>query len=297
MITVFGSINLDLIFAVANLPAPGETVLGPATRIEPGGKGANQAVAAARDGAAVAMVGAVGRDALSEGALAGLLAAGVDVSRVARVDGSTGCAAICTDPAGRNQIVVGSGANFLVRANQVEDARLDAGHTVLLQMEVPAAETAALVRRGRGARFVLNLAPALPIGEDVLRAVDVVVVNEHEAAWLAGTLGVGETAAALHGRLGTAVVRTLGEEGSEFAAAEGAGFVAAHRVAAVDTTAAGDCFTGVMAAGLDRGMALGDAVVRAGAAAALCCTRAGSQGSLPGRGETDGLVSRPRGGR
>ena len=290
MITVFGSINLDLIFAVPALPGPGETVLGPTTRIEPGGKGANQAAAAARDGAAVAMAGAVGRDALADGALAGLVAAGVDVSRVARVADTTGCAAICTDAAGRNLIAVGSGANLQARADQVEDALLGAGHTVLLQMEVPAAETASLVRRGRGARFVLNLAPALPLDEDVLRAVDVLVANEHEAAWLAGRLEVDGTAAALHGRLGVTVVRTLGEAGAEFAGADGAGTVAAHPVAAVDTTAAGDCFTGVMAAALDRGLALPDALVRAAAAAALCCTRPGSQGSLPGRAETDGLL-------
>ena len=189
MITVFGSINLDLIFALERLPGPGETVLGPAVRVEPGGKGANQAVAAALDGVPVAMVGAVGRDALATDALAGLLAVGVDVSGVARVAATTGCAAIGTDPEGRNQIAVGSGANLAARADQVDAARLGPGHTLLLQMEVPAAETAALLRRVRGARTVLNLAPALPLPPDAWRLVDVLVVNEHEAAWLASTLG------------------------------------------------------------------------------------------------------------
>ena len=113
MIVVFGSLNADLIFAVDHLPAPGETVLGTDTRIEPGGKGANQAAAAARDGATVLMAGAVGRDPLADIALDGLRAASVDLSRVARVEAATGCAAICTDPAGRNQIAVGSGANAL----------------------------------------------------------------------------------------------------------------------------------------------------------------------------------------
>ena len=262
MITVFGSINLDLIFALDRLPAPGETVLGPGTRIEPGGKGANQAVAAALDGAAVCMAGALGADALAEGALAGLVAAGVDLSRVARVAAATGCAAICTDPAGRNQIAVGSGANALARADQVEDALLGPGHMVLLQMEVDAGETAALVRRGRGARFVLNLAPALPLPLEVLRAVDVLVVNEHEAAWLAATLGVDPTATGLAGALGGVVVRTLGGAGAEYAG-DGAGHVAAHAVPVLDTTAAGDCFTGVMAAGLDRGASLRAALERA----------------------------------
>lgn len=287
MITVFGSINLDLIFAVDRLPGPGETVLGPGTRIEPGGKGANQAVAAALDGAAVAMAGAVGSDALAEGALAGLMQAGVDLSRVARVPASTGCAAICTDAAGRNLIAVGSGANAQARADQVEDALLGPGHTVLLQMEVPAAETAALVRRRRGARLVLNLAPALPIPADVLRSLDILVVNEHEAAWLASLLGCDASASALHAALGTAVVRTLGGEGAEHAGPAGSGTVPAHAVAVADTTAAGDCFAGVLAAGLDRGMPMEGALRRASVAAGLCCTRAGSQGSLPRRAETD----------
>ena len=292
MITVFGSVNLDLMFAVARLPGPGETVLGGAVRIEPGGKGANQAVAAARDGSAVAMAGAVGEDALAEGALAMLRHARVDVSRVVRVGDSTGCAAICVDGAGRNQIAVGSGANRAARAGQVEDALLGPGRTVVLQMEVPAEETAALIRRGRGlgARVVLNLAPALPLAGDALRAVDVLVVNEHEAAWLGGQLGVAGNAGGLHGVLGVTVVRTLGEAGAEFAGGEGVGRVAAHAVRAVDTTAAGDCFTGVMAAGLDRGWPLAAALARAAGAAGLCCGRAGSQGSLPMGWETDGVM-------
>ena len=293
-IIVFGSINLDLIFAVDRLPAPGETVLGPGVRQEPGGKGANQAVAAALDGAAVTMVGAVGRDAMADTALAGLLAAGVDVSGVARVDASTGCAAICTDSAGRNLIAVGSGANARVRADQVGDAALGPGCIVLLQMEVDAAETAALVGRARraGGRVVLNLAPALPLPIEAMRAVDVLVVNEHEAAWLAASLGAAGEAAGLHAALGATVVRTLGGDGAEFAGRDGGGRVAAHRVPVVDTTAAGDCFTGVMAAGLLRGLALPAALARASVAAGLCCTRAGSQGSLPRGAETDGASTR-----
>ena len=290
MITCFGSINLDLIFALERLPGPGETVLGPEMRSEAGGKGANQAVAAALDGAAMVMVGAVGEDGLAEGALAGLRAAGVDVSRVIRVDGGTGCAAICTDAAGRNQIAVGSGANRSVHAGQIEDALLGPGHTVLLQMEVDAGETAAVIRRAWGARLVLNLAPALSMAMEAMRAVDVLVVNEHEGAWLAGRLGVPADAAALAASLGVTVVRTMGAAGAEFAGVCGAGRAAAHAVAVVDSTGAGDCFTGVMAAALDRGLGLPAAVARASAAAAICCMRRGSQGSLPRAGETDGLL-------
>ena len=290
MITVFGSINLDLVFRGERLPGPGETVLADGLSLEPGGKGANQAVAAARDGAAVAMVGAVGSDALAGAALAGLEAAGVDVSRVARVPGATGAASVVVDAAGRNQIVVGPGANAAARADQVEDARLGPGCTVLLQMEVPYAEVAALVRRGRGARFVLNLAPAGGLPMDVLRAVDVLVVNEAEAAWLAGSLGCGAGAGALQAVVGGCVVRTLGEAGAEWAEPGASGAVPAHAVAVVDTVAAGDCFTGVLAAGLQRGLGMEAALRRASAAAGLCCTRAGSQGSIPAGWETDGML-------
>ena len=124
MVIVFGSINLDLIFRLPNIPRPGETVLGSSTRIEPGGKGANQAVAAARDGATVIMAGAVGRDALADGALSLLRAAGVDLDRVRPVEASTGCAAIAVDPDGNNAIAVGSGANLSAQASQVEDSLL-----------------------------------------------------------------------------------------------------------------------------------------------------------------------------
>ena len=289
MITVFGSINLDLIFPLERLPGPGETALGRDVSIQPGGKGANQAVAAALDGASVAMAGAVGRDALAGQAMAGLIAAGVDVSRVRRVDAATGCAAICTDQQGQNLIAVGSGANRLARADQVEDALLGPGHVVLLQMEVGPAETAALIRRAHGARIVLNLAPALPLDDDALRAIDVLVVNEHEAEWLAARRGVSAEAAGLHAALGVTVVRTLGGAGVEWAG-DGAGRLPAWRVDVVDSTAAGDCFTGVLAAGLDRQMALPEALARANGAAAVCCSRAGSQGSLPLAQETDGML-------
>jgi len=283
MIVVFGSVNLDLIFAVPHIPSPGETVLGPQVRIEPGGKGANQAVAAARDGAQVVLAGAVGRDALAAGALRLLREADVDLSRVIKTDASTGCAAIAVDPAGANAIVVGSGANLLARADQVEDALLSPATTLVLQMEVPADQTAALIRRARarGVRIVLNLAPAAALPDDALRLVDVLVVNETEAAWLAAARGCGGDAMALRDALGVDVLRTLGADGVEAATGSGGLRVAGRVVTPVDTTAAGDCFVGVLAAALDRGGTLTDALRRANAAAALCCTRAGSQGSVP----------------
>lgn len=290
MVIVFGSINLDLIFGVPNIPRPGETVLGPSTLVEPGGKGANQAVAAARDGANVIMAGAVGRDSLGEEALRLLRAAGVNLDRVRAVDAGTGCAAITVDPDGNNAIAVGSGANLLTIASQVENQLLDQNATVVVQMEVPAVQTAELITRARagGARIVLNLAPAAALPEDVLRAVDVLVVNQTEGAWLSAYLGCEASAASLRDRLGgVAVALTQGGEGVLVAGPDAIWHQSAARVEAIDTTAAGDCFVGVLAHRVDLGETLRAAVRRASVAASLCCTRNGSQDSIPTRAETD----------
>ncbi len=292
MIVAFGSINLDVIFPMDALPAPGETRLSPVARLEPGGKGANQASAAARDEARVVMAGAVGADALAEPALAGLMGDGVDLSRVARVAATTGIASICVDRDGQNQIAVAAGANLLARQDAVEDALLGPDTTLLLQMEVDAGEIATLIRRARrrGARIVLNLAPALPLPDDALRAVDLLVVNAGEGAWLGEALGTGFQAGSLHAALGVGVVCTRGVQGAEIATRDSRLGIAAQLVDVADTTAAGDCFTGVLAAGLDRGLALPDAIRRANLAAALCCTRIGTQASLPTRAEIDARI-------
>lgn len=283
MVIVFGSVNLDLAFALPRLPMPGETVLGPQAALGPGGKGANQACAAARDGARVLLAAAVGRDPLAGAALALLREAGVDLARVAEAEATTGCAAVCTDAAGRNLIAVGAGANLLARAAQVEDAVLGRDALVLCQMECDPAETAALIgrARARGARALLNLAPAAPLDPAALRALSLLLVNEHEAAWLAGQLGCAADAKGLRRALGVDVVRTLGEAGAEWEASESVGSVPGCSVQAVDTAGAGDCFAGVLAAALDRGETLSAAVTRANVAAALSCTRPGTQASLP----------------
>jgi len=292
MIVCFGSINLDLIFPLPVLPQRGQTVLGRAMHAEPGGKGANQAVAAARDGARVLFAGAVGADGFADQALATLRTAGVDLARVAAVATSTGCAAICVDAEGHNQIAVASGANLMARAAQVEAALLASGTTLLLQGECDLDETAALIGRARagGARIVLNLAPAAPLPASALRQVDVLVVNEDEAAAVGAQIGTRGDAASLHAALGVPVIVTLGERGLQAATAAGLTEMPVHKVEVVDTTAAGDCFTGVLAAALDRGLALAGAMRRATVAAALCCSRAGSQGSLPLAAETDAAL-------
>jgi ribokinase len=292
VITVFGSINLDLIFALSAIPRSGETLLTRSVAIAPGGKGANQAVAAALNGAQVVLAGAVGRDALAAGALGLLRHAGVDLSRVIETDAATGCAAIAVDPQGNNAIAVGSGANLLALAAQVEPALLGPGNTLVLQMEVDRAQTEALIHRARaaGTRIILNLAPAGRLAAGALSAVDLLLVNEAEADWLAGYLGGSADAAGLRAALGVDVVRTLGAAGSEIATSAGLRAIAAHAVTPVDTTAAGDCFVGVLAAALDRGRNIDDAMRRASVAAAICCTRSGSQSSLPGSAEIDAAI-------
>jgi ribokinase len=293
MVTVFGSINLDLLFTTARLPSPGETLLAEHMVLMPGGKGANQAVAAARDGAAVIMAGAVGADALGDAALAGLRGAAVDIARVRRVAETTGCASIAI-AAGGNQILLAAGANRLARAEQVEDALLTQGALVLAQMETDPAQTVALIGRAaaRGARVMLNLAPALPLPRAVLARVHVLVVNEAEAAMLGADLGCDASASGLHRCLGVGVVRTLGAAGAEAATAAGALFVAAEPIGAIDSTAAGDCFIGVLAAALDRGSTLLASMRRASVAASLCCLRHGSQQSLPDAGCIDVALQR-----
>ncbi len=293
MIVVFGSINLDLIFPLASLPVAGETLLTRSIRIEPGGKGANQAVAAARDGGRVLMAGAVGKDVFSRGALALLREAGVDATRVAEVaDDVTGCAAIFVDQHGNNAIGVGSGANLHAAEALVEDALLEPGTTLLLQMETEAEQNAALIRRARarGARVILNLAPGARLALDAVRAVDLLIVNVGEAEWLGRQLRTGVNAASLHAALGVDVVRTRGGEGAEAATTGGFFRVAEHPIRPIDTTGAGDCFIGVLAGALDRGVSLLDGMRRAAVAAAICCTRLGTQTSLPRAAEIDAAM-------
>jgi ribokinase len=291
-VLVFGSANADLVFAVPELPGPGETVMGQGLRALPGGKGANQAVAAARDGAEVAFAGCIGRDPFAAIATEALLAAEVDLSRVLEVDQPTGCASICVDARGRNQIAVAPGANLSARAAQVEDAALHPGTTLLLQMEVPAAEVATLIHRARarGARIILNLAPPGDLPLEALAALDLLVVNEHETAVLAARLGTGDLAA-LRATLGVDIAVTLGDAGAMLVRPEGIDPVAAFPVTAVDTTGAGDCWCGVLAGALDRGMDLAAALRRASAAAALACTRPGAAPSFPDAAGIEALFS------
>ncbi len=290
MILVFGSINVDLVVRTRSLPRPGETVLGPGYGVVAGGKGANQALAAARAGARVALVGAVGRDGFATTALADLAEAGVDLSRVARRASPTGAAFITVDRAGQNQIVVAAGANLKLRHTQLADAALGRDSLLLMQMEGPPAENWALARRARerGARVMLNVAPARALPVQALRSLDWLVANEIEILTVAKAAGQGRedaraAAAALAAATGTAVIVTLGPQGAvSFAGSEG-WEIGALPVKPVDSTAAGDAFVGTLAAALVEGTALPAALRRASVAGALACLTAGAQPSLPTR--------------
>ena len=274
MILVFGSINVDVTVPVPRLPGAGETVLGGDYALLAGGKGANQALAARRAGAEVMLAGAVGRDGFAAVALELLLRDGVDLSLVREVDRPTGCAAIMVGEGGENLIAVASGANMAVTAGQVPGGLLGPGTTLVCQMEVPPAETIALIRRAHaaGARTVLNLAPALPLDQEVFEALDWLVANEGEAAALG-------SARPLQG-----LVVTLGEKGAVAMLAGGGQItVPALAVTPVDTTGAGDTFVGAFAAGLDLGFEVEAALRFASVAAGLSCLGRGAQPAMPDR--------------
>ncbi len=283
MIITFGSINVDLVFDMETTPSAGQTLLANNFHMEPGGKGANQAVAAARAGAPVSMYGSIGNDNLREVAMAGLVSAGVDVTGVATSAAATGCASILTDKHGRNQIAVAGGANMLANTANIPDDSLNSGTILLLQMENDAAEVEALLRRAHegGAFSILNLAPAIHLDPEILKLPSLLVVNEDEAQAVAGWLGCENEAGALSSALSTAVLTTLGARGSVYADGSRRHFVEAHSITPLDTTAAGDCFIGVLAASLHAADTIEVALERATTAAALCCTRKGSQRSIP----------------
>lgn len=289
---VFGSAIADVVFRMPALPRAGETVLGEAGPALQGGKGLNQAIAAARDVGDVCFVGCIGRD--PNGALLreAALAAGVDVSGLAEVEEATGLACVCVDAEGRNQIAVSIGANRRASASQIK--AIPPGATLLMQMEVPYAENAALIARGRaaGARLLLNLAPAGELPAEALRALDLLILNESEAAWIGGRLGQPGDARSLHAALGIGVAVTEGERGVTAVTAEGVLHVPAHPVEVIDTVGAGDAWCGVLAAALDRGLPLEAAIRRASAAGALACTRHGAGPAMPHAAEIDALLSR-----
>ena len=293
-VVVVGSINADQVTTVARHPLPGETLIGTSMVVLPGGKGANQAVAAAQLGARVAMVGAIGLDSLAASATVILESANVDLSNVRTVAGPTGLAVITVSADGENTIVVIPGANATVDADVVgQSADLIAGAAVVvLQGEIPAAGIAAAARLARG-RVVLNLAPVIELDPATIAAADPLIVNEHEAALLLAQLTPGatppasdaEAVARLREWGVTSVVLTRGALGAIVSDAEGTDAVPSPVVVAVDSSGAGDAFVGALSARLAAGDSLRDAARLAVRVGAFAVQSRGTQPSYPHAGD------------
>jgi ribokinase len=290
-ITIVGSANADLTFLCDALPVEGQTIAATAQHWACGGKGANQAVAAARLGADVTFVGRIGSDAFGDKLRDALLADGIDVGSLGIAAGEgTGLAIIAVDLAGRNFIILQPGANAQLRPDHVDQARdsIRESGVVIAQLEVPLAtvEAAARTARQEGARFWLNPAPAIPLPASLLATVDLLLPNQHEAALLTGlpTQTIDEASLAaewLQAQGCATVIVTLGADGVVIADAAGTRHQPGWTVTAIDSTGAGDSFVGALAAGVVAGMALDEAVAAAQAAAALSVTRPGAQAALP----------------
>ena len=292
MIVVFGSINLDLIGKVSRIPKPGETVPGTSFSTAAGGKGANQALAARRAGAAVKMIGAAGRDAMGDQALGLLGEGGVDLSEVKRLDVAQGVAMIFVDEAGENVIGILPGANDHVSIEDAERTlqRLDTNDVLVVQQEIQPGSTirALSVARERGARSILNTAPFLATTREAAKRADIVVANETEFALLAGEGDLEAKMADYAGATGRTIIVTLGPDGARACTAEGSVTrVPAMKVTPVDTVGAGDTFVGYLAAGLEAGLELEPAMRRAAVAASLACLKPGAQPAIPMAAEVE----------
>ena len=292
-LVVVGSANTDLVVAVPEIPNPGQTVLGGDVRVVPGGKGANQAVAAARLGAKVTFVARLGDDAYGHASRLGFLAEDIDTRFVFETPGvPSGVALIAVASSGENSIVVAPGANARLTEADVRSASdaFDECDLVLVSLEIPADAVFAAIEEAhrRGKPVILNPAPARPIPPDILSKVTILTPNETEVSLYGGVDKLR--------RMGVkTVVTTLGSRGSVIVGhRETPEFVPAMSVQAVDAVAAGDCFTAALGVRLAEGAALLDAVNFATAAAALKVTRHGAQPGLPSRSEVDGFLSAGR---
>ncbi|MGB5168900.1 MAG: ribokinase [Acidimicrobiia bacterium] len=288
MIVVVGSVNSDLVARVEHHPAPGETVLGLGHETMPGGKGANQAVAAARIGSDVVFVGRVGADEVGRSLVAELVGEGIDASHLV-VDQETpsGLAIITVDDAGENAIVVSSGANGRVSAADIDGASavLMAATVTLLQLEIPLAAVTEAAEASAGI-VILNAAPAAALPEVLIRSTDVLVVNRGELQTLTGS---DDPTSARTLSIPVTVV-TLGPDGARIVRAESDEAIPAPVVSPVDTTGAGDTFCGVLAAGLDRGLSLETSVRRAVVAGSIAVTEIGARSGMPSLAELDAAL-------
>ncbi|WP_307796949.1 ribokinase [Actinomadura barringtoniae] len=290
-VVVVGSVNADLVVSVDRRPAPGETVLGSDLATYPGGKGANQAVAAARLGGRVGILARIGDDGHGELLRSALEEAGVDLAHLLVSGGPSGVALITVGPDGDNSIIVSPGANARLEPGDVPAEALAGAAVVSFQLEIPlpTVEAAARAAAEGGARVVLNLSPAAAVPDEVLALCDPLVVNEHEAAFLLGhdgAPGVPEAMARdLLDRGPRSVVITLGAQGALVADSSGVHEVPSPKVEAVDTTGAGDAFTAALCLRLARGDALADAARFAARVGAAAVRKPGAQSSYPSVGE------------
>ena len=291
MITVFGSINMDLVATTPRLPKPGETVAGTGFATAAGGKGANQALAARRAGADVRMVGAVGQDEFAGPALDLLDQAGTDLAAVARVGGPTGTALILVGGDGENMIAVVPAANGTVSAEQAERAVGDmkSGDILMLQQEVPANSVKAALNaaKAKGVRTVLNIAPLIAETTELAALADIVIANETEFERLVGRDNLTasereEILIEMHGKTGQILIVTLGGDGVIAAESGALHRTKGLKIEPVDTVGAGDTFCGYLAASLDdAGLGFDEALRRAAVAGSLACLKAGAQPSIP----------------
>ncbi|SIR09132.1 ribokinase [Micromonospora avicenniae] len=291
-VAVVGSANMDLVAMAPALPRPGETLLGSDFVMVPGGKGANQAIAAARAGASCAFLGAIGSDSFGVTLKARISAAGVDTGHLRVVYGTSGVALVMVNAAGENAILVTPGANdALTGLTDEELSTVRAADVLVAQLEIPVETVteAAVAARAAGTRVVVNAAPARPLPDELLAAVDVLVVNEREAHALTGR---GRDAPQALLELTPRAVLTLGAEGVWYGDRDGTVVhVPPVKVDTVDSTAAGDAFTAALAVGWGEGRDLVDAVRWAAAAGAACARRLGASVALPFRAEIDELYA------
>lgn len=297
-VTVVGSINMDVVTTAARLPRIGETIIGSTVQLLPGGKGANQAIAAARMGAATSMIGSVGADEFGSQMTNFLRAQGVETARIqADPTCATGVAVVIVQAGGDNAILVVPGANQRLAAADVLEELGGPGDVVVGQLEVPEAVVAAAFAAAKrsGVTTVLNAAPAGPVSAELLADSDVLIVNETELATLAGwdelaAEDVELAARQLRRRADAIIVVTLGARGSLVIVDDRAVEIAARATAVVDTTGAGDCFVGALAADLAAGAPVERAILTATAAASLCVGRSGAGVAMPNRTEVDALL-------
>lgn len=285
-IVMVGSANLDLVFSVDRIPRPGETVLATSTARHAGGKGLNQAVAAARAGAPTTMIGAVGEDDAGATLRAVMAQAGIDARRVRTSTEPTGHALVAVEPGGENSIIVAAGANATVESLTSDDvAAVTGASVVLMQLELPvgAVTDAALAAHESGGTVMLNAAPAATLPDALIRSLDCLIVNEHEAIVVSGMTSLGDATAALAATVSRLVV-TLGADGCElWENGSLVAKIAARQVKVVDTTGAGDTFCGAFAAAISEGTGFEDAAIFATAAASLSVQSHGAVPSIPER--------------